>query len=620
MKLRLNQIKYKLLLAFFFISTNLIILAGVSLFYFHKAEDLRVSENEVLGINLLVQKLINNDNMFFSRETANANYFKTGQSKYLMDHEALLKEINNAIQLLSVSELADETKTKSVIDKIKISINIYDKDFKTLLKCIQIRGFKDSGLEGEMRYYSHKLENNNLIPLVYLLMLRRHEKDFFIRKEMSYVDKYNLLCKRLEKGFLYKMSRKSEARITFDRYKMLFNEIVKQDVSLGLYNNTGYKQKIVKETENIEGNIEKLRSFSHQFTEGKIQQGNIFFGATVSLSIFLSLVLGYFLAKNLSDPITRLAREMYDFNVNQQLTPTLSIKKEDTEEIQTLKESFIHMATAIQIQFSEITEKSDLLEGKNTSLNKLNKELDKFIYSASHDLKAPLSSLLGLIYLMKHDLKNREQLEYLGMMEKNIHKLETHIKEIINYAKNHQLDIAWQTVDLKLMLENIVDMLKYQQGAESIRVIIDINEYEDFVSDNMRLNMILFNLISNAYKYHDYQKNNQTIKITASIESEVSVLSIEDNGLGIDSDQIDKIFNLFYRASEKSTGSGLGLYIVKEAVDKLGGEIQVVSEIGIGSKFTIKLPKIGQTSFLGLTSTKSSKLIEKEKAIYKMVS
>lgn len=98
MKLRLNQIKYKLLLAFFFISTNLIILAGVSLFYFHKAEDLRVSENEVLGINLLVQKLINNDNMFFSRETANANYFKTGQSKYLMDHEALLKEINNAIQ------------------------------------------------------------------------------------------------------------------------------------------------------------------------------------------------------------------------------------------------------------------------------------------------------------------------------------------------------------------------------------------------------------------------------------------------------------------------------------------------------------------------------------------
>jgi signal transduction histidine kinase len=485
------------------------------------------------------------------------------------------------------------------------ALKSYDQNFELILNHIKVRGFKDFGLEGKMRQYNHLLEDRQMIPMVDLLMLRRHEKDFFIRKETSYVDKFNALWLKIRKGFLNREGTDKYTVKIFKHYHALFNEIVRQDLEMGLFNNTGLKSKINAESDRFENLTEQLRSISLIYTERKIQQGYLFFGATVSISIILSLIMGAFVARQLANPLTRLAKEMYGFNVNIEYVPEIGSKKGDSEEIQILQESFAHMAVTMQRQFTEIKEKSDLLETKNKSLNKLNKELDKFIYSASHDLKAPLSSMLGLIYLMKKEVKSPEEQEYLFRMEKTINKLELHIKEIINYAKNHQLDISWQEVDIKEMIENTVDMLKYQQGAEDISVLIDINQHELFVSDNMRLNMVLFNLISNAFKYHDDSKANKIIQISAEINLASSQITIEDNGIGIEQEHIDKIFNLFYRASEKSTGSGLGLFIVKEAVDKLGGEIHVRSEVGQGTKFVILLPHIGQTSFLGLTTYKA---------------
>ncbi|MBY0427513.1 MAG: HAMP domain-containing histidine kinase [Cytophagales bacterium] len=602
MKLKLNQIKYKLLLSFLFISVNLIVLAGLSLIYFQKAELLRQSENDVLRVNLLVNKLIINDNIFFGHETSNAEYFKNGYSPYLDHHRFLVKKLLNDIESIKQYELGQDAEATHALGQVKRNILEYDVKFGQILRSIHLRGFKDAGLEGEMRRYGHKLENKKLIPLESLLMLRRHEKDFFIRKEMTYVDKFNMLCKQLESTYFPNSGFSTEAGRAFYSYKKLFNQIVEMDLRLGLFNNSGMKGEIDENIHQIEASIDAIRIISHEYSESKIRQGRIFFTITVTLSILLSLVMGVFLARNLSLPITKLAKDMDAFNLEKQLGIPVVMRKDSTEEIRVLQESFVQMATTLQIQYADIKVKSDLLEYKNRSLNKLNKELDKFIYSASHDLKAPLSSLLGLVNLMKYEGEEKVKLEYLNLMDKNIRKLEIHIKEIINYAKNHQMEITWQKVDLKLMIEGIVEMLRYQEGAGDISVDIDIKESESFISDQMRLNMILFNLVSNSYKYHDFLKPLKTIKIRAEIGSSVSIISVEDNGIGIGNEHLDKIFHLFYRASEKSNGSGLGLFIVKEAVDKLGGQISVESKLHEGTKFTIQLPNIGQASYLGLTS------------------
>jgi len=265
-------------------------------------------------------------------------------------------------------------------------------------------------------------------------------------------------------------------------------------------------------------------------------------------------------------------------------------QKFDTEEIEVLWQSFYKMSQAIHKQFEEIRDKSHLLEDQNAKLNKLNNELDQFIYSASHDLKAPLSSLLGLINILHSRVEPIIHDEYFDMMEKSIKRLENHIKDIIQYSKNHQLEITLKEIKLRCTLEIMINQLKYQKGAEGLVIEIDIVEKVPFYSDPMRLNMILFNLISNAFKYYDSEKANKSIRISGSVTAKSATISICDNGLGIEKIHLNRIFELFFRGTEKSTGSGLGLFIAKEAIDKLKGSITLESEIGKGSNFTICIP------------------------------
>ena len=220
----------------------------------------------------------------------------------------------------------------------------------------------------------------------------------------------------------------------------------------------------------------------------------------------------------------------------------------------------------------------------------MNKELDQFIYSASHDLKAPLSSLLGLINIVRIEIGPSKYDDYFEMMESSIKRLENHIKDIIQYSKNHQLDITLQEIKLRNTIELIISQLKYQKGAEGMEIKIEVIDKVPFYSDSMRLNMVLFNLISNAFKYHDKLKEKKGIVISATINAKTAQISVADNGLGIEKKHLIKIFELFFRGTIQSTGSGLGLYIAKEALDKLKGNIKVKSEIGIGSVFVVNIP------------------------------
>jgi signal transduction histidine kinase len=115
---------------------------------------------------------------------------------------------------------------------------------------------------------------------------------------------------------------------------------------------------------------------------------------------------------------------------------------------------------------------------------------------------------------------------------------------------------------------------------------------KDFIvlSDKVRLKIILNNLLSNALKYHDPEKNDSVVSIQANHSNELLHILVEDNGLGIDSDQLPKIFDMFYRASVNSTGSGLGLYIARETIKKLNGKITAESTPGVGTRFILEIP------------------------------
>jgi hypothetical protein len=227
---------------------------------------------------------------------------------------------------------------------------------------------------------------------------------------------------------------------------------------------------------------------------------------------------------------------------------------------------------------------------KNEELEKANVELDRFVYSTSHDLRAPLASLHGLIQVARLDPGNEPFQRYLQMMEDRTKKLDDFIREIISYARNARTPVHPEYVDLKNLVFEILGNLSYLEGANLVRIDFKLDQARTVLADKMRLRAVMTNLIANAIKYHNYTVNDPWIRIESRKTPEGISLLVTDNGSGIPASHIDKVFDMFYRASEKSDGSGIGLYIVKEMVQKMNGWVEVTSEFGKGSSFTVHLP------------------------------
>ncbi|MCG8307853.1 MAG: ATP-binding protein [Cytophagales bacterium] len=228
----------------------------------------------------------------------------------------------------------------------------------------------------------------------------------------------------------------------------------------------------------------------------------------------------------------------------------------------------------------------------NSELRKLNEELDRFVYSASHDLRAPLSSVIGLVEVAKLETSVKGKDKCLSMINDSIHKLDGFINDIIDYSRNQRIEVQAEKVDLDYEVNEVFEELKFLDKDNSIDKIFKCHGDAYFTTDGRRINIILKNLISNSIRYHDFKKDNQFIKVEIRNNGQSALINVEDNGIGIDEEHLDSIFKMFYRADEASKGSGLGLYIVKETVDKLRGKIEVKSEVGQGTTFSICLPSV----------------------------
>ncbi|WP_448530016.1 sensor histidine kinase [Raineya sp.] len=233
---------------------------------------------------------------------------------------------------------------------------------------------------------------------------------------------------------------------------------------------------------------------------------------------------------------------------------------------------------------------ADLLR-QNEELKKLNEELDRFVYSISHELSSPLKSLIGLIQLMKQDKNQDNLMMYLEMQERSIRKLDLYTKELTDLLRNARVDVSKVHISFRELLNEVLNQRKTDVGYDKVKKIISIRQDLPFVSDRNRIAIILNNIISNSIQYH--RENVQAhVKIQVEVSREKASITISDNGQGIGKDHLGKVFNMFYRATEKSQGAGLGLFIVKETITKLQGSIDMHSEINVGTIFKIEIPNL----------------------------
>ena len=211
---------------------------------------------------------------------------------------------------------------------------------------------------------------------------------------------------------------------------------------------------------------------------------------------------------------------------------------------------------------------------------------------AFHDLRAPLSSILGLISISKLDTEKESLPLYLGKIETSVNKLDDFIKEIISYSRNVRLKVDVEEVDIKVMIEEVLDGLAYMNPNENININLKSKESVIIHTDKTRLRVILNNILSNAFRYYKTYINDSYINIKIIFSNGQAIVTVEDNGIGIKPDRLNRVFDMFYRATDSGNGSGLGLYIAKESIIKLEGTIEVASEYERGTTFTISIPDL----------------------------
>jgi len=241
----------------------------------------------------------------------------------------------------------------------------------------------------------------------------------------------------------------------------------------------------------------------------------------------------------------------------------------------------------------EQLQKKALLKS-NDELKKSNKELDSFVYSVSHDLRAPLSSMLGVVGLCEMGTLDPFMQKNVTLLKTSIKKLDGFIMDILDYSRNSRLEVDRQEIHFTDLLTDISGNLKFM-GAEDQRQVdirTTIRNGVAFYSDKSRISIILNNLISNSIRYQNPEAADPFVEVSVEVSESAADIRVRDNGIGIDRENQKKVFNMFYRVSTKSIGSGLGLYIVKETVEKLHGAIELRSEPGKGCEFSIRLPNL----------------------------
>ncbi len=283
--------------------------------------------------------------------------------------------------------------------------------------------------------------------------------------------------------------------------------------------------------------------------------------------------------------------EVYDGAVRD-----ITEQKNYQETLFALNQELVERNNDLATQEEELEKSNEALRANSENLVKTleelsdrNFELDQLVYRTSHDLRSPLRSILGLVNLYKLEID--DSTEYINKIEDRILKMDEFIKSMLNYSRASRMGIKHELVDIKALLDEAIEGLEFLDGFKKMDIKIQIaGDQSKIYLDQLRLKIVIGNILSNAIKYRNPDLDVNELDIQVRVLKKSLKLTFKDNGIGISKEYLDKVFDMFYRATEQSDGSGLGMYIVKQSIDRLNGKIDLSSELGKGTKISILLP------------------------------
>jgi len=309
-------------------------------------------------------------------------------------------------------------------------------------------------------------------------------------------------------------------------------------------------------------------------------------------------MLGYSVEEFMTMPVYNFINHSKE-DVDERMKRVVAQKKVNNDERQWVRKdgTVIHVLLSCFYRRQNGTETiyvaaQNITSRKNAEekLKVTNRELETFIYKASHDIRGPLASISGLVHVSRLEEGDGILRKYIEMIGETAQKLDYNLVELIKAMRIKDVSIFEDRLEFNKVIDDIIGRYSHFPGFDNLNIIKKVDADGEFVSNKGIIETIIQNLFENAIKYQNKNNSNCFVKVTISGNKDGACIILEDNGIGIAPEFQSMVFDMYFRANMASKGSGLGLYLVKKGVDKLRGKISLESMPGLGSTFKVILP------------------------------
>ncbi|WPR72946.1 response regulator [Flavobacterium sp. NG2] len=477
-------------------------------------------------------------------------------------------------------------------------------------KIALIRGFKDYGIEGKMRNRAHFLEEKELLPRATILQFRRHEKDYLLRSEKAYIQKFS----NLYDNTIISDEIDSTTRQALLEYKRYFDNLVTLSSQLGETEKQGLNGKINKTNEAIEDLLTQI--INHNENRINNLKENLFYfqiGQTL-LMIFIALFLCIYLSKYFTKDIKELSMDISNFILSdfKNKVPSV-IHKSSIKEVDYLLNSYTILKEKLSKNVHSLEKNTEI--ATNTAKFKT-----QFLANMSHEIRSPLNGVMGMLNILKTSPLNAEQSEYIEIAEHSADHLLGIVNMILDHSKMEagKMKLEEYPIHLEKELSKLIRLFDYRIKDKNICLNFnyDSNITNTILCDNLRLQQILINLLDNAIKFtHEGDVKLEVSLLKQNENIQHLNFKVMDSGIGIDVEKTEQLLLAFEQADLSTTrkygGTGLGLTISNQLISLMGGsKLNIIALEEGGSSFSFDIPFKLDLSAIPIENNKSNTTID----------
>ncbi len=613
-----TSFRNRLLFTFLGFTNVTIIVAGISMWFYGRINTMTEITSQLETCLTQILRLIKTEEDFFNQDVLNPEFYTDTENKYLPKHHKLSNELKKQLYALLELEGMKRISTKkneigNDIKNIIQELDSYEKAFTKLVQYTRQKGFKDKGVEGRMRLNMGKLEesllsNKNYIENKYLIvLLNKYENTFIIERDTSYVQKFNNVLGKIDKNIM-----SASEIIYLDNYVTNFREFVQLETVIGLDNTRGIKRQIRIYGDNTAKYMETLvRDMNQDVLDGERSLFSLFV-VLITVMILISISLSYWIASRMTQPIIHLSEVIHSAIQKKFLENVpITLKIKNNDEIGNLTQDFSIMLKEIQTQLQEIKHQSHQLQDQNKTLNQINQQLqqlnsvkDTFFSIISHDVRSPLNSFSGYLSVLEIEAQAftpEETKKFVQDTQKSISRVLELLDNLLQWSLSQTDGIEYKPVVLQLneiVKENIALYTKTAQ-QKNIEIYTQIPEHTFVKADKNMLDFVLRNLVNNAIKFSN---EGSRIDVLAHYsdkkqdQDQKMVISIKDFGVGMTKEHLEKVFkpeeHITTLGTNAERGTGFGLLLCKNFVERNNGTIRIESHEGKGTLIEFTLEKV----------------------------